>query len=275
MVLKYSEGISINQKTLAFHSYKGGTGKTTLISNLAANYAKKGMKICLLDFDLYAPSLVTYFRKEPENYINNLLSGEVQISDILVDLSPELDLDGKLFVGFSSPKKEDIHEIEIHHEIKWQLSALRRFLAAKKELLKKYNMDYILLDTSPGIRYWSINAIAASELLFLVMKTSSMDIEGTKKMIKDTYESLTKLGSKKFIIANKTAGASPIEELQINDTEGSSFIKEIEKNLETQVIGAIPCYCDVQFNRHEFLSTINNPKHPFSKKVNEVILSFG
>ena len=258
------------EKTIAFHSYKGGTGKTTLVSNLAALYANRGMKICLLDFDLYAPSLVTYFRKKPEYYLNDLLSGDVQVSDVLVDLSSVLGLEGKLFVGFSSPKREDIHEIEIHHEIKWQLSALRRFLAAKKELISKYGMDYILLDTSPGIRYWSINAIAASELLFLVMKTSSMDIEGTKKMIKDTYESLTKLGSKKFIIANKTAGASPIEELQINDTEGSSFTKDIEKNLETKVIGAIPCYCDVQFNRNEFLSTINKPNHPFSKKVNDL-----
>lgn len=50
-------------KTLAFHPYKGGTGKTTLIANLAATYAMGGKRVCLLDFDLYAPSLVTYFRK--------------------------------------------------------------------------------------------------------------------------------------------------------------------------------------------------------------------
>jgi MinD-like ATPase involved in chromosome partitioning or flagellar assembly len=255
-------------KTLAFHSYKGGTGKTTLISNLAATYAQKGMKICLLDFDLYAPSLITYFRKDPEYYLNDLLSGETQISDVLVDLSSELHLEGKLFVGFSSSKKEDIHEIEIHHEIKWQLEALKRFLAAKRELFSKYDMDYILLDTSPGIRYWSINAIAASDLLFLVMKTSDVDIEGTKKMIKDTYDSLTKFGSKKFIIFNKTAGASPIEKFQMNKKEELSWNRKIEKELETPVIGSIPCYCDVQFNRHEFLSTLRRPDHPFSKEAN-------
>ena len=79
-------------KALAFHSYKGGTGKTTLISNLAATYAQKGLKICLLDFDLYAPSLVTYFRKKPDFFINDLLVGDVQISDVLVDLSSELNL---------------------------------------------------------------------------------------------------------------------------------------------------------------------------------------
>jgi MinD-like ATPase involved in chromosome partitioning or flagellar assembly len=252
---------------LAFHSYKGGTGKTTLVSNLAASYAQQGLNVCLLDFDLYAPSLTTYFQKKPDFYINNLLTGQVSISKILVDLSSELNLKGKLFLGFSSPNKEDIHEIEIHHEIKWQLSALRRFLAAKKDLFSKYNLDYIILDTSPGIRYWSINAIASADLLFLVMKTSNMDVEGTKKMIKDTYDSLTRLGSKSYVIINKTAGASPIEELQVNDKD-SQWNIEIGKTLDTPVIGSIPCYCDVQFNRHEFLSALKKPNHPFSKKVN-------
>jgi chromosome partitioning protein len=51
-------------KTFAFHSYKGGTGKTTLITNVAALYAKKGFNVGLLDFDLYAPSLASYFRKK-------------------------------------------------------------------------------------------------------------------------------------------------------------------------------------------------------------------
>jgi chromosome partitioning protein len=64
-------------KTLAFHSYKGGTGKTTLIANLAALYATNGMNICLLDFDLYAPSLGMYFRKKPTIYLNALLRGEL------------------------------------------------------------------------------------------------------------------------------------------------------------------------------------------------------
>ena len=73
-------------KTIAFHSYKGGTGKTTLITNLAALYAKHGFNVCLLDLDIYAPSLVSYFRKTPSCYVNDLLNGEATISDIVVNL---------------------------------------------------------------------------------------------------------------------------------------------------------------------------------------------
>jgi MinD-like ATPase involved in chromosome partitioning or flagellar assembly len=255
-------------KTLAFHSYKGGTGKTTLVTNLAASYALTGMRVALLDFDLYAPSLTTYFQKTPELYLNDLLAGDAEISDILVDVSAELGLKGKLFIGFSSARKEDIHEIEIHHDMKWQFAALRRFLAAKKELFSEYKLDYIILDTSPGIRYWAINAIAAANLLFLMMKASEMDITGTKKMITEIYDSLIKFGSKYFIILNKIPGASPLQKFQVNVNE--QMMLEIEENIGPKVIGAIPCFCDIQFNRHEFLYAIKQPKHQFSKSVLDI-----
>jgi chromosome partitioning protein len=263
-LLKAGKDLS-NGKTLAFHSYKGGTGKTTLVTNIAATFARMGLNVCLLDFDLYAPSFSTYFRKTPEAYLNNFLAGEVEISDIIVDLSDELGLRGKLFVGFSSPHKEDIHEIEIQHEMKWQLEALRRFLAAKKELLSEYKLDYLILDTSPGIRYWAINAIATADLLFLMMSLSEMDIAGTKKMITEIYDSLIRFGSKYFIILNKVTGASPLQEFQT--TVDERITSELEESIGPQVIGAIPCFCEIQFSKHEFLYAINKPEHPFSQKV--------
>jgi cellulose biosynthesis protein BcsQ len=96
-------------------------------------------------------------------------------------LTAELDVKGKFLVGFSSPRKEDVYEIELKHDSKWQLGALRRFLAAKKEMFEKHKLDYLFLDTSPGIRYWSINTLATADFLFLLMKDSDMDIEGTRK----------------------------------------------------------------------------------------------
>jgi chromosome partitioning protein len=253
--------------TFALHSYKGGTGKTTLSSNLAAFYAKNGMRVCLLDFDLYAPSQSIYFRKNPPSFLNNLLRGESGISDVLVDLSAELGIDkGKLLLGFSSPGKEDVRDIEIKHEMKWQLKALRRFLLAKKQLFEDYEIDYLFLDTSPGIRYWSINTLAAADVLFLVMKNSDMDIEGTKKMVSDIYRSLTKFGSRYFIILNKVPRIAPISEGNW-DTNEKKWESEIEESIGTKVVGSVPCFCDIQFSRHEFLFTIKQPNHPFSKRM--------
>jgi MinD-like ATPase involved in chromosome partitioning or flagellar assembly len=225
-----------------------------------------GMRVCLLDFDLYAPSLTTYFRKTSQSYLNNLLGGEAEISDVLVDLSPELGLNGKLFLGFSSPGKEDVRDIEIKHEMKWQLAALRRFLSAKNQLFEEYKIDYLFLDTSPGIRYWSINTLATADILFLIMKDNDMDIEGTKKMVSDIYDSLTKFGSRYFIILNKVPGASPIDERRWGADE-KAFKANLEKSIRTKVVSSIPCFCDIQFSRHEFLFAVKQPDHPFSKKL--------
>jgi len=256
-------------KTLAFHSYKGGTGKTTLITNLAASLARDGKRVCLLDFDLYAPSLATYFRKKSNCYLYDVLNGNVDISEILIDVSSELELSGKLLLGLSSPDKEDVQEIEIRHDLKWQLKAVRRFLSAKKALIEDYDLDYVFLDTGPGIRYWSINTLATADILLLTMKISDMDIEGTKKMSADIYDSLKKFGLEYFILLNKVPGAAPIEDVGWEESE-FTLIEELENDMNTKVIGTIPCYCDIQFNRHEFLFSIKKPSHPFSKKIVEL-----
>lgn len=253
-------------KVMAFHSYKGGTGKTTFIANLGAIYAEMGMRVCLLDFDMYAPSLTTYFKITPKAYLNDFLKGDEAISDVIVDVSSKLGVKGKLFLGLSSPSSDDIHEIELK-DLKWQLTALRRFLnEGKGELFSEFDLDYILIDTSPGVKYWSINAIAASDTLFLLSKISDMDIEGTKKMIKDIYQSLIRFGSQFFLILNKVPGAIPDQESAFFDYE-KSWETELEQESGTPVIGSVPCFCDIQFSRHEFLFAIKQPDHPFSKKL--------
>ena len=261
-------------KTLAFHSYKGGTGKTTLIANLAALYAMSGINVCLLDFDLYAPSLELYFRKKPNIYLNALLRGELDQPDgkidttsLVTNVSSELGLKGKLLIGFASPNKQDINEIEFQHDQKWQLKAIKRFQSFKNQLFDEHKIDCMLLDTSPGIRYWSINALAMANMLFLIMKTNDMDIEGTKKMANDIYDVLVRYGkSKYFIILNKVPDMTNSKRFGGDLTE-LTWSGELQKDIGTQVVGSVPCCCDIQFSRHEFLYAVKHPEHPFSRRV--------
>jgi chromosome partitioning protein len=252
------------KKTIAFHSYKGGTGKTTLITNVAARFAAEGLNVGLIDYDVYAPSLTSYFRKKPSTFLNDLLNGQADISEVVMDLSGELGLKGKFLVGFSSPRKDDIAEIELKQDSKWQLQGVKRFLLAKKELFGKFGLDYLFLDTSPGMRYWSINTLAAADYLFLLMKDSDMDIEGTRKMVNDIYDALSRFGAKYYVILNKVPGASAASNASADD---KAWIAELERVVGADVIGAIPCFCDIQFSRHEFLFSIKQPTHPFSIRI--------
>lgn len=255
----------MKMRTIALHSYKGGTGKTTLITNLAALYAQEGFNVCLIDFDLYAPSLSIYFNKTPEMYINDLLGGDCDLSDVLVDLSAELNLRGKLFVSFSNPRKEAIQEIDVRHGLKWQLAALKRFLSAKKDLTNEYKIDYLFLDTSPGIRQWSINTLATADILLMLLKDSDIDIEGTKKLITDIYDTLSRFGSKYYLLLNRVPGVTAKKQgITLNEKE---WINEIERIIRAKVVGSVPCFCDIQFNRHEYLFALKRPQHPFSKRM--------
>jgi chromosome partitioning protein len=77
---------------IAFHSYKGGTGKTTIAANLAALLAKKGYRVFLLDLGVYVPSLQAYVDKEPKKWINDFLNGTAaEVGDIMMDLTPMIE----------------------------------------------------------------------------------------------------------------------------------------------------------------------------------------
>ncbi|MCI0562625.1 MAG: AAA family ATPase, partial [Nitrososphaera sp.] len=180
---------------IAFHSYKGGTGKTTIAANLASMLAAKGYNVSLLDLDVYAPSLQAYFDHSPAKWINDLLSDDAKVQDVMVDMTSVVEKNakgmggkqGKLWIGFSNPQKEEVYKLEGGggKQTTSKLQLLRRFIQLREELLMDYGSDYVIIDTSPGIRYWSINALAIADTLFLTLKFGDLDIEGTRKMAND------------------------------------------------------------------------------------------
>ena len=91
-----------------------------------------------------------------------------------------------------------------------------------------------------------------------------MDIEGTRKMINDIYDSLSRFGSKYYLILNKVPGATANSNAPADE---KTWIGELERVVGAQVVGSIPCYCDIQFSRHEFLFSIKQPNHPFSTRL--------
>ena len=267
-------------KCFAFHSYKGGTGKTTIASNCAALLAKKGAKVALLDLDVYAPSLYTYFEKEPKKWLNDYLLGDAAIEEVMTDITQtlrdysEVVNGGQLLVGLCSVKKEEIYKLE-STTLEASKSQLRRFILLREQIISNFNPDYIIIDTSPGIRYWSINALAVADALFLTLKVGDIDIDGTNRLAAEIYSSLKKYGTRSFLLLNRVAGYC-VPNVAIASTHehgggGQDVAEVISGKTGMEVISAIPCYCDIQFSRKEFLTALAQPDHPFTKQVEKLI----
>jgi chromosome partitioning protein len=292
----------VTTKSIAFHSYKGGTGKTTIGSNCAALLAKQGFKVALLDLDVYAPSLLAYFQRQPRKWLNDYLLGEAEVDEVMTDVTDILqdygakfdkasEIRGKLWIGFCSVKKEEIYKIE-SGSLENSKMQLRRFIVLRDKLIRDYDLDYVIIDTSPGIRYWSINALAVADILFLTLKMGDIDLEGTKRLAAEIYASLTKYGTKSFLLFNRVAGyclpshqegVSPARTADVSG-EGSSQGTVLQDEYEAgnaesmlsretrmDVISAIPCYCDIQFSRKEFLTALRYPNHPFTKQMQMLV----
>jgi chromosome partitioning protein len=293
-------------RCIAFHSYKGGTGKTTIACNLAAMLSLKGYNVSLLDLDVYAPSIHAYFDHTPNKWINDLLFENSDLNEIMVDMTSRItkyatdksSKTGKLLVGFSNPQKEEIYRLEGSiRTANANIQILRRFVQLREDLVSDFESDYVILDTSPGIRYWSINSLAVADVLFLTLKFGDLDIEGTIKMANDIYGSFTKFGSKSFLLLNLVAGyCIPRTYLQgsqstnNNKTSGTpdespttikiqTFENELGSDTfltdqtKMDLIAAIPCYCDIQFQKKEFLTVLQHPDHPFAKQLEQLAMT--
>lgn len=282
------------KQVITFHSYKGGTGKTTLAANLAALLAKKGNNVCIVDIDVYAPSLHTYFGDIVQNKIKNTLNdyivGACGVDDLLVQVTPipqMADKDsqsGKIIGCFSSSKREDILKIEGVKEDKNRMSMLKRFINFREELIEKNDIDYIIMDSSPGIRFWAINALALSDIVFLTLKMGDMDIGGTKMIANEILAQFKEQGNTKYyLLLNRIAGYC-IPYLQIGESHsghsesshttltpvGDDFVKKLTSETGIDVMTSIPCYCDIQFAQKEFLTVLMYPDHPFSQQIHHL-----
>ena len=103
-----------------------------------------------------------------------------------------------------------------------------------------------------------------------------------RKWLKKYTALFTKFGTKSFLLLNRVSGycaPSPLivrpDVTTSNKSEPSTFTIEapedtdgmLAKEVRMKIMTSIPCYCDIQFLRKEFLTALKYPAHPFAKKI--------
>ncbi len=238
--------------SIAIHSYRGGTGKSTITANLAVILAALGLKIVAVDLDITSPGLHVIYGVSSEmmrHTLNDFLYKRCKLRDAVLDITSHLGISrGKLYFIGSSMKPEEIAKLlkEGYNEY--------LFKEVSDQLINNFGIDIVLFDTHPGLTEDTMISVLSSELSLLLMRMDKQDITGTYI----TSQILRKFGKVSYIVLNmvppKLASAPELA-------------NEVSKLVKAPVVAVIPFYEEVLSHRSRGVFVLKHPKHPFTSRI--------
>ncbi len=153
---------------IAISSGKGGVGKTNIVTNLSYALTKLGKKVVIFDADFGLANIDILLGISPKYTLKDVLSGEKEISDILVKMP-----NGVTII----PGSQGAEEIA-------NLDVTDRKRSLKQCLKLRESADYLLIDTSAGIHRSVIDMVMAAGRLVVVTTPEPTSITDAYSLIK-------------------------------------------------------------------------------------------
>ena len=251
-------------KIISTHSYRGGTGKSNLTANLAAGLALRGHRVGVVDTDIQSPGIHTLFRVDPHSVrltLNDYLWGKCGVAEAAIDVtSGVVDGDGtelvpeggKVFLVPSSIKTGEIARIL---KEKYDVEDLN---TGFQSLCTDLQLDYLMIDTHPGVNEETLLSIAISDTLMLILRPDIQDYQGTAV----TLELARKLEVPQLLlVVNKV-----LETVDFKDLSQRVF-----SSYRTPVAAIMPLSTElIHIGSSGLIRTIY-PDHMFSQGVESII----
>ena len=242
-------------KVIAVHSFKGGTGKTTLTANISSTLALRH-RVGVMDLDLSGPGLHVLFglkKGEVKATLTDIFLGDATPSDVIIDLTPRFPkLKGGLYFCPASNKVEDMLRL-----LKAGLE-VTLFQDTLQKVGDQCNLDYIIVDTHPGVENDTVLAMGCCDALVLVSRVDQQDLFGTAVMVllAETFEKPT------FLTLNMVPPGVRIK-------DAVKVGRELATLFKSHFLQAFEFQMDVINNLSRSVFVIDNPDSPFAHKVSE------
>lgn len=157
-------------KVFVVVSGKGGTGKSTFVSNMGALLAARGKSVVLVDMDMGLRALDLYMGLESKVVYNvyDVISGLCRIKQALIK-DKRFD---KLYLMAASPQRDDGEITPLHMEV------------LCKRLAEKF--DYVIIDSPAGIDDGFILSAAGADKAIIVTVpeyAAARDAEMVEKLL--------------------------------------------------------------------------------------------
>lgn len=241
-------------KLVCFYSFKGGLGRTTAMMMAAIGAARRGKKVVILDFDLEAPGVSSFFPEEAMSQYGildflveyNAYEEDINIDEYLYPVSEYCRVNqfgGEIYVlpAIGTAAQDDVEiyrknlmrfdlDVPEYEEEKTPIDVI---LSKIDAFLKP---DYIFIDTRSGIhQIGGITLTRYSDLALLFFYGSRQNIDGMRM----TLPILKNSGTPFLLINSKV----PVNE----------SLAQIEKKVYIEGAYSALSKCDKKYRENEIL----------------------
>lgn len=244
----------LSGKLVSFYSFKGGVGRTTTMMMSAIGIARRGKKVVMLDFDLEAPGISSFFPEEALSRYgildffleSNVYPEEINIDEYLYPVGEYCNVNqfgGEIYilpaVGMAAQDDVDAYrknlmrfdmDVPAYEEEKTPVDVL---LSKIDSFLKP---DYIFIDTRSGIhQIGGITLTRYSDLALLFFYGSRQNIEGMRMTLP-----ILKSSNTPFLLINS--------KVPVNES-----LAQIEKKMYIEGAYNALSKCDTEYRENAIL----------------------
>lgn len=244
---------------ISTHSFRGGTGKSNTTANLASLVARSGKRVGVIDTDIQSPGIHVIFRMEDlreGRSLNDYLWGRCRIEEAAYDVTdriiPETAAPGaRLFLIPASIKTGEIAQIL---QEGYDVGVLNDGLS---DLVRSLELDFLFIDTHPGVNEETLLSIAISDVLMLIVRPDRQDFQGTAVAV----ELARKLEvPKMMLLVNKIPPG----------TDTQALGAQVEQLFKAEVVALLPLNSEIARLASSGLFCLTSPEHPFAIELAKV-----
>lgn len=248
---------------VSIHSYRGGTGKSNLSANLAASMALLGKRVGIVDTDIQSPGVNVLFGLDEEKIsdtLNDYLWGQRSVTDVAYDVSQVLKdgsaqgaiEEGSIYLIPSSMKSSDIAKVLSEG---YDVDLLQEGFY---ELSDQLNLDYLFIDTHPGLNEETLLSIGISNTLVLILRPDQQDYLGTGVVL-EVAENLEV--PQILLVVNKV----------LPDFDFHALRQKVEETYNKTVAAILPLSNEMMRLGSQGLFCLRYPEHDLTAEINKIV----